>query len=74
MKLMRLEFIKKLQIFQKVYNVYLNYEQELANRGMEDVQPIASHLTMAYVIQLVVEKLGEKEKSVSKKKTLTEIE
>ena len=41
---------------------------------MEDVQPIASHLTMAYVIQLVVEKLGEKEKSVSKKKTLTEIE
>ena len=62
------------QIFQKVYNVYLNYEQELANRGMEDVQSIASHLTMAYVIQLVVEKLGEKEKSVSKKKTLTEIE
>ena len=54
------------QIFQKVYNVYLNYEQELANRGMEDVQSIASHLTMAYVIQLVVEKLGEKEKSVSK--------
>tara|TARA_R110000824_G_scaffold120706_1_gene276317 strand:- start:4933 stop:5118 length:186 start_codon:yes stop_codon:yes gene_type:complete len=45
------------QIFQKVYNVYLNYEQELANRGMEDVQSIASHLTMAYMVQLVAERL-----------------
>tara|TARA_R110002020_G_scaffold275909_1_gene491111 strand:- start:483 stop:668 length:186 start_codon:yes stop_codon:yes gene_type:complete len=57
------------QIFQKVYNVYLNYEQELANRGMEDVQSIASHLTMAYMVQLVAERLP-----VSKEKTLTVIE
>lgn len=55
------------QIFQKVYNVYLNYEQELANRGMEDVQSIASHLTMAYMMQLVA-------LPVSERKSLTEIE
>ena len=55
------------QIFQKVYNVYLNYEQELANRGMEDVQSIASHLTMAYMMQLVT-------LPVSERKSLTEIE
>ena len=55
------------QIFQKVYNVYLNYEQELANRGMDDVQPIASHLTMAYMMQLVA-------LPVSERKSLTEIE
>jgi len=55
------------QVFQKVYNVYLNYEQELANRGMEDVQSIASHLTMAYMMQLVA-------LPVSERKSLTEIE
>ena len=55
------------QIFQKVYNVYLNYEQELANRGMEDVQSIASHLTIAYMMQLVA-------LPVSERKSLTEIE
>ena len=55
------------QIFQKVYNVYLNYEQELANRGMEDVQSIASHLTMAYMMQLVA-------LPVSERKSLPEIE
>ena len=55
------------KIFQKVYNVYLNYERELANGGMEDVQSIASHLTMAYMMQLVA-------LPVSERKSLTEIE
>jgi len=36
--------------FKKVYNIYMNYEAELATRGMADVPPIAVNLTQAYVL------------------------
>jgi len=36
--------------FQRIYNIYMNYEAELASRGMEDIPPIAASLTQAYII------------------------
>ena len=36
--------------FQKIYNIYLNYEHELAQRGMENVAPIAASLTQSFII------------------------
>ena len=41
--------------FKKVYNVYMNYEQELAQRGMENVATLAIGLTQAYVLFLISE-------------------
>ena len=41
--------------FQKVYNVYMNYEHELAQRGMENVESIAVGLTQAYMQFLATE-------------------
>ena len=41
--------------FQKIKNIYLNYEHELAQRGMEDVAPIAASLTTSYVLHALVE-------------------
>ena len=35
--------------FQKIYNVYMNYEHELAQRGMENIAPIAATLTQAFI-------------------------
>ena len=43
--------------FQKIYNVYMNYEHELAQRGMEDVAPIAAGLTTGYVLHDLLEGL-----------------
>jgi len=43
--------------FQKVYNVYMNYEHELAQRGMENVAPVASSLTHSYVLHAILEGL-----------------
>ena len=50
--------------FQAVKNIYMNYEHELAQRGMENVAPIASSLTTAYVLHALLEGMhGESEES-----------
>ena len=41
--------------FQKVYNIYMNFEAELATRGMADVPPIAVSLTQAYIMHEIKE-------------------
>ena len=41
--------------FQAVKNIYMNYEHELAQRGMENVAPIAASLTTAYVLHALLE-------------------
>ena len=41
--------------FQKVYNIYMNFEAELATRGMADVPPIAGSLTQAYIMHEIKE-------------------
>jgi hypothetical protein len=42
--------------FKKVYNVYMNYEHELAQRGMEHVESIAVGLTQAYMLFQLAER------------------
>jgi len=41
--------------FQAVKNIYMNYEHELAQRGMENVAPLAVSLTQAYIFHEIAE-------------------
>ena len=50
--------------FQKIYNIYMNYEHELAQRGMENVAPIAADLTISYVVHNLMEKLETPKTSI----------
>ena len=43
--------------FQKVYNIYMNFEAELATRGMSNVEPIAVSLTQAYELHEMTDML-----------------
>jgi hypothetical protein len=49
--------------FKKVYNIYMNYEAELATRGMADVPPIAVNLTIAYLLHEIKEFLIDNDSS-----------
>ena len=43
--------------FQHIKNIYMNYEHEFAQRGMEDVAPIAASLTQAYILHDMIDAL-----------------
>jgi len=45
--------------FKKVYNIYMNYEAELATRGMDGIPPIAASLTNTYLMHEIVEVIKE---------------
>ena len=44
--------------FQYVKNIYMNYEHELAQRGMEDVAPLAANLTNSYLMREMIDSLN----------------
>ena len=60
--------------FQAVKNIYMNYEHELAQRGMEDVAPVAASLTTAYVLHALLEGMrGDSEEQAADVMTVAKL-
>ena len=51
--------------FQKVYNIYMNFEAELATRGMDGIPPIAASLTQAYIVHEIKDLIADSNTSVT---------